>query len=63
MSDINDLIARSSVLAFKTGVEEGRKLERERVYRILENLGIGSEHGDYAYVNDIKEYMEDEDIK
>lgn len=63
MSEINDLIARSSVLAFNTGLEEGRKLERERVYRILENLGIGSQHGDYAYLNDIKEYIEDKDIK
>lgn len=63
VSELNDLIARSSVVAFNSGLEAGRRAERERVYRILDNLGMGSEHGDYAYVSDIKEYIEDKDIK
>jgi hypothetical protein len=63
MSELNDLIARSSVVAFNSGLEAGRRTAEERVMRILSELAMDSEHGEYAYINDIKDYIKDETIK
>ena len=64
MSDLNDIIARNSVHAFNSGLDAGRRAERQRVFRILEELAMDDDkHSEYAYINDIKDYIADEDYK
>ena len=66
---INDLIATSSVHAFNSGVATGRKLERERIARIAETLGVdpsedwANELGQIVFISDLMDYMNDEDEK
>lgn len=66
---INDLIATSSVHAFNQGVSTGRKLERERIARIVEELGIdpseewAAELGQIVFIKDLTDYMKDEENK
>jgi len=62
-SELNDLIARSSVVAFNSGIDAGKRDAEQRVMRILDELAMDSEHGEYAYINDIKDYIKDETIK
>lgn len=66
MSDLQEVIAKSAVVAFNSGTKAGVRNERERVFRILDELAMSDpEHagGDYAYISDIKEYIRDEDNK
>jgi len=64
MSDLQEIISRSAVHAFNTGFQDGRRSERERVFRILEELKMDDDkHSAYAYINDIKDYINDEDYK
>lgn len=58
-SQINELIARNGMVSF----EAGRKAERERVFRILDELAMENKIGQYAYISDIKEYIKDEEYK
>lgn len=62
-SELNDLIARSSALAFRSGLDTGRREEQKRVFRILDELAMTNKVGEYAYISDIKEYIEDEEYK
>jgi hypothetical protein len=62
-SELNDLIARSSVLAFNSGIDAGRREEQKRVFRILDELAMENKIGEYAYISDIKEYIKDEEYK
>lgn len=64
MPDLNDLIARNGVMAFNSGYQQGKRDAEARVLRILDELAMDdSRIGSYAYINDIKEYMNDEEIK
>jgi hypothetical protein len=66
MSDLQDIIARNSVVSFNSGMRAGSHQERDRIFRILDELAMNDpEHagGDYAYISDIKEYIQDEDNK
>lgn len=64
MPDLNDLIARNGVMAFNSGYAQGKREAEARVLRILDELAMDDSNiGSYAYINDIKEYMEDEEIK
>lgn len=66
MSDLQDVIARNAVHAFNSGILAGRRAERERVFRILDNLAmddVALPAGDFAYISDIKDYILDEDNK
>ena len=38
MSELNELIASSSVHAYNSGIEQGRHLERERIVKLLREL-------------------------
>jgi hypothetical protein len=62
-SQLNDLIARSSVVAFNSGLDAGKREAEQRVMRILDELAMDSERGEYAYISDIKDYIKDETIK
>ena len=64
MSDLQDIISRSAVHAFNSGLDAGRRAEQQRVFRILEELAMDDDkHSEYAYINDIKDYIADEDYK
>lgn len=66
---INDLIATSSVHAFNQGVSTGRRLERERVERICNLIGLPydtdfrNDVGDVVFISDLISYMKDEENK
>ena len=66
---INDLIATSSVHAYTNGVTEGRKLERERVKRICQEIGFpyesdfANEYGEAVFIADLISYMNDKDYQ
>lgn len=62
-SELNDIIARSSVKAFNSGLDAGRREEQKRVFRILDELAMEDKVGEYAYISDIKDYIKDEDYK
>lgn len=62
-SELNDIIARSSVKAFNSGLDTGRREEQKRVFRILDELAMENKVGEYAYISDIKEYIKDEEYK
>jgi hypothetical protein len=36
MSELNDLIASSTIHAYNSGIEQGRHLERDRIVEILQ---------------------------
>ena len=66
MSDLNDIIARNSVHAFNSGLDAGRRAEQQRVFRILEALAMEDSAlpaGEFAYIEDIIDYIKDEDNK
>lgn len=68
MSDLQDIIARSAVHAYNsgmnTGLATGKQQERERFVRILGELKMDDKSaGEYAYVEDIIEYVFDEDYQ
>ncbi len=48
MSELNELIASSSVHAFNSGLDKGRQLERDRIIDILERLTEQLEATDHA---------------
>ena len=66
---INELIATSSVHAYNGGVGEGRKLERERILRICEEISIpyesawANDSGDVVFIKDLISYMNDKDYE
>lgn len=74
MSEINDLIARSSVVAYNSGYRDGLRagITEERA-RILELASQAVAHGspivetdrigDYVYLSDLIDYMEEDHAK
>jgi hypothetical protein len=54
---INDLIATSSHHAFETG----KRSERELIMRTLKEIALSDKIGDYAYLSDLQEYLNDKD--
>jgi hypothetical protein len=40
VSELNELIASSSVHAYNSGIEQGKKLERERILVVLRELRV-----------------------
>lgn len=64
MSDLQDIISRSAVHAFNSGLDAGRRAERERVFRILNELKMEDDkHSPYAYISDITDYIQDKDYQ
>lgn len=62
MSDINDLIARSSTIAYNSGYEAGSLAERKRIYALAKDAQCHIERdevGDWVYIKDLIEYMEE----
>jgi hypothetical protein len=49
MSELNDLIASSSVHAFNSGIEQGKHLERDRIVALVE-AWLDDDQGDLRNV-------------
>ncbi len=49
MSELNELIASSSVHAYNSGLEQGKKLERERIVALVE-AWLDDDQGDLRKV-------------
>ena len=66
MSDLQDLIARSSVIAFNTGYLQGRHDERKLIMEMAKDAQCHvrqDEVGEYVYLQDLIDYLEAEDAK
>lgn len=70
MSDINDLIARSSVLAYKSGYQQGKLDERKLIMDLAKKAQahgapiIETDRiGDYVYLVDLYAYLKESDEK
>ena len=57
MSDLNDLIARSSVLSY----QQGRKDERLAILRLAKAASMNRDNGDYVYLDDLNDYIDEYD--
>jgi hypothetical protein len=49
VSELNELIASSSVHAYNSGIEQGKKLERERILALVE-AWLDDDEGDLRKV-------------
>lgn len=66
MSDLQDIIARSSILAFNAGYKQGRQDERNLILEMAKEAQCHvrqDEVGEYVYLSDLIEYLEAEDAK
>ena len=59
MSDLHDLIARASVLAY----QQGRKDERINILKLANEASVSNDIGDYVYLNDLNDYIEYDEEK
>ena len=57
MSDLQDLIARSSVLSY----QQGRKDERINILNLARDASIENDIGRYVYLSDLNDYIEEWD--
>ena len=57
MSDLNDLIARSSVLSY----QQGRKDERINLLQLARDASIENDIGRYVYLDDLNDYIQEWD--
>ena len=57
MSDLNDLIARSSVLSY----QQGRKDERLNLLHLAREASTSNDIGRYVYLDDLNDYIEEWD--
>ena len=54
---INELIATSSHNAY----ESGKRAERERIMKIIKQISWADDRGEFAYIADLEEYLNDKD--
>ena len=60
MSDLQDLIARSSVLSY----QQGRKDERLTILSLARDASVENNTGRYVYLSDLDDYInEDERLR
>ena len=57
MSDLNDLIARSSVLSY----QQGRKDERMTILQLAKDASTENHIGELVYLSDLNDYIEEWD--
>ena len=57
MSDLNDLIARSSIISY----QQGRKDERLAILRLAKEASMNRDNGDYVYLDDLNDYIDEYD--
>ncbi len=54
MSDLQELIARSSVLSY----QQGRKDERLSLLALAKDASVENDTGRYVYLSDLNDYIE-----
>lgn len=59
MSDLHDLIARASVLAY----QQGRKDERINILKLADEAAVRNDNGDYVYISDLSDYINNDEEK
>lgn len=59
MSDLHDLIARASVLAY----QQGRKDERINILKLADEAAVRNDNGDYVYISDLNDYINNDEEK
>jgi len=59
MSDLHDLIARASVLAY----QQGRKDERINILKLADEAAVRNDNGDYVYISDLNDYIDNDEEK
>lgn len=61
MSDptTNEAIYRASMIAYQSGVAEGRKLEANRFWRAIDLNSIFNDIGDYIYLEDLRDALKE----
>lgn len=59
MSDLHDLIARASVLAY----QQGRKDERINILKLADEAAVRKDNGDYVYLSDLNDYINNDEEK
>lgn len=57
MSDLNELIARSSVLSY----QQGRKDERLTILQLAKEASTENHIGELVYLSDLNDYIEEWD--
>ena len=57
MSDLQELIARSSVLSY----QQGRKDERINILSLARDASVQNNTGRYVYLSDLEDYIEEWD--
>jgi len=57
VSDLNDLIARSSVLSY----QQGRKDERINLLQLAKDASVENDTGRYVYLDDLNDYIQEWD--
>jgi len=57
VSDLNDLIARSSIISY----QQGRKDERLAILRLAKEASMNRDNGDYVYLDDLNDYIDEYD--
>jgi hypothetical protein len=57
MSDLNELIARSSVVSY----QQGRKDERFMILKLAKEASMSNNTGDYVYLDDLNDYIDEYD--
>ena len=58
-TEMQDTIHRATMLAYEIGIKEGKKQESERFWRAIDLNHTGNEHGDYIYLSDLKDALEE----
>jgi len=57
MSDLQDLIARSSTISY----QQGRKDERLTILSLARDASVENNTGRYVYLSDLEDYIEEWD--
>jgi hypothetical protein len=55
---MNEQLQESIALAIKRAFDAGRKYESELTWRAIELCSTSNKHGDYVYLDDLKENIE-----
>jgi hypothetical protein len=55
--EIHDTIHRATMIAYETGIREGRKLENELFWKAIDLNHTSNDIGEYIYLDDLKDAL------
>ncbi len=56
---MNEQLMESISLAIKRAFDSGRKFEHQLIYEAINMCSTGNLHGDYVYLDDLKEHIDE----